>query len=117
MIRNCNVARLDRNPLQGAGSTQPLLGPGMPGAPILFDGGTTMDRTLANVSDRELRWADDIGIVFGGSQYGTRIVDGFSKVASSHHVSKSDRPPFGRRNARLPSHGHPRGRIHESLRH
>ena len=80
MRGTCNAAWLDRNPLQGVGSIQPVLDPNMPGAPILFDGGTTMSRAFDNLSDRDLQRADGAGrIVLGSSEQGTRIIDVFQK--------------------------------------
>ena len=82
MIRtgNGNGGWLDRNPVQGAGSIQAVPGPNMPGAPILFDGGTTISRALGNPSDRDLQRADGAGrIVLRGSEQGTQVMDVFQK--------------------------------------
>jgi urease accessory protein len=79
MIRTCN-AWLDRNPLQRPGSIQPVLGPSMPGAPICFDGETTISRGSVNLSDRDLQRADGAGrIVLRGSEQGTQVIDVFQK--------------------------------------
>ena len=80
MIRTCNAVWLDRNSLQGAGSTQPVLDPSMPCAPICSDGGATISRALANRSDRDLHRADGAGrIVLRGSEQGTQVIDVFQK--------------------------------------
>src|SRR5580692_10944461 len=80
MIRACNRAWLDRNPIQGTGSIQPLLGPRMPGAPIVFGGRTTITGVLDNLSDKDLQRADGAGrVVLRGSEQGTQIVDVFQR--------------------------------------
>lgn len=80
MIRTCNRAWLDSDPIQGTGSIQPLLGPSMPGAPICFDGRTATTRALHNLSDRDLQRADGAArVVLRGSEQGTQIVDVFQR--------------------------------------
>src|SRR6201987_1098737 len=71
MIGICNNARLDRNPLQRAGSAEAVLELSTSGAPSFFQEG---------MKDRDLQRADGSGrIVLGSSEQGTRIIDVFQK--------------------------------------
>src|SRR5579862_4568468 len=71
MIGICNNARLDRNPLQRAGSAQAVLESSTLGAPSFFQEG---------MKDSDLQRADGTGrIVLGSSEQGGRIIDVFQK--------------------------------------